>query len=83
MSFLTPDELDGADAGRDAAAHHADPDADRLQRRIHSGTRRARSSSEVEARLLDMSDELGKKQGLSRRALLSDAPPAWRPPSSP
>ncbi len=37
---------------------------------------------EVEARLIDMADTIGGKQGLDRRRF-SRPPPAWPPPSSP
>ena len=72
MSFLTKDELDAL-MPAEMLPHTTPIPTQIISSDEYIPPRKATSSSEVEARLLDMGDELGKKQGLSRRAFFQSA----------
>ena len=74
IGFLTDDELAGLIPRRRCPAlRRADPDADRLQRRVSCRRPQSPQQKQVEARLLAMADDLGGKQGMDRRKFFQTA----------
>ena len=81
MSFLTKDELDAL-MPAEMLPHTTPIPTQIISSDEYIPAPQSEQQKEVEARLLDMSDELGKKQGLSSSRLLRERL-AWPPPSSP
>ena len=72
MSFLTKDELDAL-MPAEMLPHTTPIPTQIISSDEYIPAPQSEKQKEVEARLLDMSDELGKKQGLSRRAFFQSA----------
>ena len=72
MSFLTKDELDAL-MPAEMLPHTTPIPTQIVSSDEYIPAPQSEKQKQVEARLLDMSDELGKKQGLSRRAFFQSA----------
>src|SRR5215470_14979109 len=72
MSFLTKDELDGL-MPAELLPHTTPIPTQIISSDEYIPAPQSEKQRQVEARLLDMGDELGKSQGLSRRAFFQTA----------